>query len=74
MGNQTLPEFTEDGLLPPGDYVLTLAELAQSSLVAGPADAERYPQWDAAWRATLVENLEAMVRQPRGIVKIGGMS
>jgi hypothetical protein len=63
MGNQTLPEFTEDGLLPPGDYVLRLAELAQSSLVAGPADAERYPQWDAPWRATLVENLETMVRQ-----------
>jgi len=25
-----LPEFTEDGLLPPGDYVMTIEELKRS--------------------------------------------
>ena len=30
-----LPGFTEEGLLPPGDYELTLEELAASYLVWG---------------------------------------
>lgn len=58
-----LPPFTEYGLLPPGDYQLTLVELARSLLVVGPADSERYPHWDRAWRLALVENLGVMVRQ-----------
>jgi len=38
-----LPDFTEDGLLPPGDYVLTLEELKRSMLVQGPLG-KRRPQ------------------------------
>jgi hypothetical protein len=56
-----LPGFTQDGCLPPGDYELTLEELRSSLLVAGPDDG--YPNWDRAWRAQLVDNLEVLVRQ-----------
>ncbi len=66
MGNAgSLPPFTTDGLLPPGDYVLTLDELAWSRLVVQPANPEEYPHlhWDATWRAKLVENLGILVRQ-----------
>ena len=55
-----IPSFDSDGVLPPGDYVLTLEELSQSILVAGPNGAEG---WDAPWRAKLVANLGTMVRQ-----------
>ncbi len=58
-----LPGFTEDGLLPPGDYALTFDELATSLLVTGPDDRETYPHWDAAWRGFLVDNLRLLVRQ-----------
>lgn len=58
-----LPAFTDDGLLPPGDYLLTLEELAESPLVHGPKDKAPYPHWDAEWRAKLVENLSILVRQ-----------
>ena len=58
-----LPEFTEDGLLPPGDYPLSLEELAMSMLVRGPAARGRYPGWDTPWRATLTRNLGILVRQ-----------
>lgn len=54
-----LPDFTADGLLPPGDYPLTLAELRQSVLVTGTG----VLAWDAAWRLQLVENLAVMVNQ-----------
>jgi hypothetical protein len=33
MGNKSLPDFTHDVLLPPGDYVLSLEDLALSPLV-----------------------------------------
>jgi hypothetical protein len=58
-----LPDFTDEGLLPPGDYELTLDELAASLLVLGPANRMSYPNWDTAWRARLVENLAILVRQ-----------
>ncbi len=58
-----LPPFSDDGLLPPGDYLLTLDELARSVLVLGPADAARYPMWNTAWRTRLVENLAVLVGQ-----------
>jgi hypothetical protein len=58
-----LPGFTEDGLIPPGDYVLTLDELVQSLLVVGPANREQYPNWDAPWRRRLVDNLGILARQ-----------
>jgi hypothetical protein len=56
-----LPDFDEHGLLPAGDYELTLKQLRTSMLVMGPG--EIAPNWDAAWRARLVDNLEAIVRQ-----------
>jgi hypothetical protein len=61
--NTLLPAFTEDGLLPPGDYVLTLDELGKSPLVVGPRDRERSSNWDARWRGQLVANLGILVRQ-----------
>ena len=56
-----LPAFDEHGLLPAGDYELTLDELRGSLLVAGPG--ANAPNWDAVWRRALVDNLEVMVRQ-----------
>ena len=56
-----LPRFTEDGVLPEGDWELTLDELRTSYLVKGPGD--EYPHWDSAWRSTLVDNLEVLARE-----------
>ncbi|MGH9381053.1 MAG: DUF6932 family protein [Thermoanaerobaculia bacterium] len=56
-----LPLFTSEGLLPPGDYELTLAELRSSVLVVGPGT--DYPNWDVAWRRRLVDNLEILMKQ-----------
>ena len=61
----TLPDFNADGMLPPGDYELTLEELRASRLVVGPG--ERAPHWDAAWRGELVDNLAVLVRQLRAV-------
>ncbi|MEM8671132.1 MAG: hypothetical protein AAGG48_26645 [Planctomycetota bacterium] len=54
-----LPEFSTDGLLPVGDFAMTLQELALSRLVRG----ESKPNWDTEWRNKLVTNLGAMVNQ-----------
>ena len=59
--NSSLPPFTTDGLLPPGDYPLTLDDLRSSSLVTGEGVVSA--TWDAVWRATLVENLGVLARQ-----------
>ncbi len=56
-----VPNFTEDGVLPPGDYELTVHELRESILVTGPRDGS--PNWDSFWRAKLVDNLESLVKQ-----------
>ena len=56
-----IPDFTADGLLPQGDYEVTLNQLRKSILVAGPT--KGHPNWDASWRASLVDNLEVMVGQ-----------
>lgn len=56
-----LPDFDANGLLPPGDYTLTLADLSESFLVNGPDSVESV--WDSAWRRTLVDNLGVMCRQ-----------
>lgn len=53
-----LPPFTDTGVLPAGDYALTLRELAASLLVNGPRDDS---EWDAHWRSMLVRNLSLMV-------------
>jgi hypothetical protein len=65
-----LPRFSEDGLLPPGDYEMSLGELKGSMLVEGPE--EGHSTWDSGWRMKLVENLEVMVGQLRcvGVTEI----
>jgi len=57
----TLPAFTPEGLLPPGDYEMTFPELRASALVAGPGS--DFPDWDGPWRAHLVDNLDVLVGQ-----------
>jgi len=62
-----LPAALDDeGLLPPGDYDLTLGELKTSMLVVGPTPA--LPSRDAAWRGKLVDNLAVLVDQ---LVRVG---
>jgi hypothetical protein len=56
-----LPDFTSDGVLPPGDYELTLEEIRSSMLVLGPS--KGYPNWDREWRLLLVDGLEILARQ-----------
>jgi hypothetical protein len=51
--------FNAEGLLPPGDYELTLEELRACILVDFPGN----PTWDRAWRAYLVDNLAVLVDQ-----------
>src|SRR4051794_40267750 len=52
-----LPPLTVAGLLPPGDHLLTIAELRQSG------EGVDVPGWDSIWRAQLVDNVELFVRQ-----------
>lgn len=56
-----LPDFTPDGVLPPGDHALTLAELKQSALVRGPKHVSIV--WDIRWRSALVDRLGALASQ-----------
>jgi len=56
-----LPPFDANGLLPQGEYVLTLDGLRASYLVTG--DGVTSPSWDSAWRARLVASLEVLVKQ-----------
>jgi hypothetical protein len=58
-----IPRFQPNGLLPPSDYEVSFAELRQSILVLGPSDPTAWPNWDASWRAKLVDNLEILARQ-----------
>ena len=58
-----IPDFTGQGLLPPGDYEVTLDEMRASILVVGPADSVAFPAWDEPWRRHLVGNLEILVKQ-----------
>jgi hypothetical protein len=53
--------FDEEGVLPPGDYPMTVDELRKSMLVVGPG--ETCPGWDAKWRLKLVNNLEILATQ-----------
>ena len=55
--------FTPDGLLPPGDHLMTLAELRASLLVTGQTEQPLGTHWDAEWRRRLVDNLAVMVGQ-----------
>jgi len=56
-----LPQFTRQGVLPPGDYPMTIEELRTSFLVSGPKGVGR--GWDADWRLKLVNNLEILAKQ-----------
>lgn len=58
-----LPPFSDEGLLPAGDYELSLAELKGSLLVIGPGERWEFPTWDSAWREKLVDNLAVLVEQ-----------
>lgn len=59
----SLPDFIDDGVLPPGDYELTIDELKESMLVHGPQGSARSEHWDTEWRRILVGNLEILVIQ-----------
>jgi len=48
------------GVLPPEDYILTLAQLQDSMLVKGPKVGS--PNWDARWRNRLVRNLNSVAK------------
>lgn len=63
MADASKLQFTADGLLPTGDYVLALAELRESLLVHGPENKSAYPHWDIAWRRQLIENLAVLVHE-----------
>ncbi len=58
-----IPSFTSSGLLPPGDFVLSLAELEESLLVTGPSSGGEPTTWDRDWRLHLVRNLAILCRQ-----------
>lgn len=59
----TLPTFNSDGVLPPGDYALSLHGLMESMLVLGPGEPRDHMVWNAAWRHRLADNLSVLVRQ-----------
>lgn len=58
-----VPDFTAEGVLPAGDYVLSLDEIKKSKLVLGPSAPKEHPTWDAAWRLELVGGLAILVDQ-----------
>jgi len=58
-----LPSFSDEGLLPPGDYALTIDQLRASELVLGFGEPRDHPTWDAAWRENLVDNLAILASQ-----------
>ena len=58
-----IPLFQSDGLLPPGDYEVSLAGLRQSILALGNPNTTAQGTWDTAWRTVLIDNLEVLTRQ-----------
>jgi hypothetical protein len=58
-----IPPFDSDGLLPLGDYEVSLDELRQSVLVEGLDGPQASTSWDRTWRERLVDNLEILTRQ-----------
>jgi len=62
-----LPPFTPDGLLPAGDYELTIDELRTSELVLGFDSNAETSTWDTPWRAFLFERLAMLVMQLRAV-------
>jgi hypothetical protein len=61
---QSIPEFTDEGLLPPGDYEVTFEELRESVLVEGPGPESVWgEEWDREWREHLTRQAETMCNQ-----------
>lgn len=60
MQEKQIPDFTEEGLLPQGDYEVSLDDLLGSIFVTGP---ENTGNWNSKWRKKLVENLSILVEQ-----------
>jgi hypothetical protein len=61
---QPVPDFTKEGLLPPGDYKATFGELRESILVEGPGPESVWSEeWDAEWREHLTRQAETMCTQ-----------
>ena len=61
QSTSVLPKgFDSHGMLPPGEYHLTLDNLRGSWLVDGPRDR---PNWDRDWRLWLVMQLTILVNQ-----------
>lgn len=56
-----IPNF-QDGVLPLGEYGVTIQQLRDSVLVNGCGEL-RENSWDKQWRGKLVDNLEVMVNQ-----------
>jgi hypothetical protein len=56
-----LPRFDADGLLPPGNYELTIDQLKTSMLVVRPGP--DYPHWDVRWRIQLACALDLLAGQ-----------
>ena len=54
-----LPPSTSDGVLPAGEYPMTVGQLRESHLVTGVHSSSL--TWDTAWRRHLVDNLEILV-------------
>ncbi len=62
--DQPVPDFTKEGLLPPGDYKATFGELRESILVEGPGPESVWSEeWDAEWREHLTRQAETMCTQ-----------
>lgn len=55
----SIPIFDENGVLPPGDYEVTFAQLRESILVNGIGE----EGWDREWRLKLVNSAEILVEQ-----------
>ncbi len=60
---KSLPAFDQDGVLPPGDYPMSIVDLARCHLVSGVGESN----WDIEWRASLVRNLATMVGHLRAV-------
>ena len=56
--------FNADGVLDPGTYDSSLAELRQSLLVLGNGSSAT---WDKAWRAELVDKAEILIKQLKAV-------
>ncbi len=56
-----IPSFNSDGLLPVGDYEISITDLKHSLLVTGINVGSQ--TWDSKWRLQLVDNLSIMVEQ-----------